>query len=124
MPRLNEPQIRMLEAVCTKGCITCSGRSGGRTARILEHMGYVTVEYYVVWVRRQRRYSVDTVPRCRWKLRPTSAGYESLLANSCEFRSARISLLAALPDIYSRASFIAANFPRTGNMEPGIEPSV
>jgi hypothetical protein len=52
----------MLEAVCAKGGITCSGRNGGRTARILEHMGYVTVEYYVVWVRRQRWYSVDTVP--------------------------------------------------------------
>jgi hypothetical protein len=124
MRRLNEPQIRMLEAVCAKGGITCSGRNGGRTARILEHMGYVTVEYYVVWVRRQRRYSVDTVPRCRWNLRPTSAGFESLLANSCEFRTARISGLAALRDIDSRASFIAGNLSGAGNMELGIEPSV
>jgi hypothetical protein len=70
---LTEPRIRMLEAVCRHGSVVYGGRFG-KTARILEGMRLVTVEYSVVWVRQKRPYSVDTVPRCRWTVRPTALG--------------------------------------------------
>jgi hypothetical protein len=54
---LNEARIRMLKAACSQGSVVCGGRSG-RTARILEGMGFVTVEYQVVWVLREQRYSI------------------------------------------------------------------
>jgi hypothetical protein len=70
---LTEPRIRVLEAVCRHGSVVYSGRFG-KTARILEEMRLVTVEYSVVWIRQKRRYSVDTVPRCRWTVQPTVLG--------------------------------------------------
>ncbi len=85
MRRMNEAQIRMLKTVCREGSVIYSGRIGGRTARILEDMGFVTAEFNIVWVRQERRYSVVTVPRCRWTVRPTQLGFEVLFANSCSF---------------------------------------
>jgi hypothetical protein len=63
----------MLEAVCRHGSVVYSGRFG-KTARILEDMRLVTVDYSVVWVPQKRRYSVVMSPRCRWTVRPTALG--------------------------------------------------
>jgi hypothetical protein len=71
---LTEPRIRMLEAVCRHGSVVYSGRFG-KTARILEDMRFVTVDYSVVWVPQKRRYSVVMSPRCRWTVRPTKLGF-------------------------------------------------
>lgn len=71
---LTEPRIRMLDAVCRQGSVVYSGRFG-RTARILEAMQFVTVEYSVVWVSRKRRNRAVMTPRCRWTVRPTVQGF-------------------------------------------------
>jgi hypothetical protein len=71
---LTEPRIRMLEAVCRQGSVIYSGRFG-RTARILEEMRFVTVQYSVVWLSQQRRNSTAMTPRCRWTVRPTVRGF-------------------------------------------------
>jgi hypothetical protein len=72
---LNEARTSMLTVVCRQGAIVC-GRRHGRTARRLEEMGLVSVEFEIVWVRQQRLHSVDTAPRCRWTMRPTKHGVD------------------------------------------------
>ena len=73
--QLNEARTSMLTAACREGSIVCGGRHG-RTARKLEEMGLVSVEFEIVWVRQQRRYSVGTAPRCRWTVQPTKRGVD------------------------------------------------
>ena len=70
---LTEQRLRMLAAVCRRGSVVYSGRFG-RTARILEKMQFVTVEYSVVWICKAQRHSVVMAPRCRWTVRPTTRG--------------------------------------------------
>ena len=70
---LNEARIRILTTACRHGIVVYGGRHG-KTLRKLEEMGLVSVEFEIVWVRQERKYSLSTVPRCRWTVRPTKRG--------------------------------------------------